>query len=86
MNAVFADPSFVVGRLNPRHALAESARQQVACSDDLLNRGITLDRDRADTAWSLIDGISFLIMKDLEITEALTSDHDFRHAGLVPLF
>lgn len=38
-----------------------------------------------DKDWSLTDCISFVVMKDLKITEALTGDHHFEQAGFVAL-
>lgn len=54
-------------------------------SQDVLNRGIDLYRDRNDKSWSLTDCTSFVVMQDYGITDAFTSDHHFRQAGLTPL-
>jgi|SRR4051812_20277026 predicted nucleic acid-binding protein len=43
--------------------------------------GWTLYRARADQSWSLTDCISFNLMRERGITEALTSDHHFEQAG-----
>ena len=50
-------------------------------SEDLLARGLALYRDRTDKGWSLTDCISFVVMTDEELTEALTGDHHFEQAG-----
>jgi predicted nucleic acid-binding protein len=47
----------------------------------LFEQGIEFYRRRPDKAWSLTDCISFVIMTDLEISEALTADHHFEQAG-----
>src|SRR4029450_10671029 len=39
----------------------------------------------ADQAWSFTDCVSFCVMKELRITEALTSDQHFEQAGLIAL-
>jgi uncharacterized protein len=44
-------------------------------------RGLLLFDSRPDKAWSLTDCISFEIMRDRCITDALTHDHHFEQAG-----
>lgn len=54
--------------------------------DELLTmRAIDLLANRKDKAWSLCDAVSFVIMDEQSITEALTTDHDFEQAGFVKL-
>ena len=48
---------------------------------DLFVRGLQLYEERPDKAWSLTDCISFLVMADQGLTEALTGDHHFEQAG-----
>jgi predicted nucleic acid-binding protein len=40
---------------------------------------------RGDKEWSLIDCISFEVMKQRKLTNALTADRHFAQAGLKPL-
>lgn len=40
-----------------------------------------LIRQYADKAWSLADAASFVIMRELGIYEAITTDHHFEQAG-----
>jgi hypothetical protein len=47
----------------------------VAASADLFERGLASHRQHADKEWSLTDCISFLVMRDCGITQALTYDH-----------
>jgi predicted nucleic acid-binding protein len=47
----------------------------------LFDEGITLYRKRLDKEWSLTDCISFVVMQQEGITEALTGDHHFEQAG-----
>lgn len=42
-------------------------------------------RQHADKAWSLTDCASFLIMREVGLTEALTHDHHFEQAGFKAL-
>jgi predicted nucleic acid-binding protein len=48
--------------------------------------GFDLFAARADKAWSLTDCISFEVMWDRGLTEALTADHHFEQAGFRALF
>jgi predicted nucleic acid-binding protein len=52
---------------------------------DLHLRALELLRQRIDKSWSLCDGVSFLIMQDRGVTEALTTDHHFEQAGFIKL-
>ena len=55
-------------------------------SDELYHRGLLLYSERPDKKWSLTDCISFLVMEDEGLREALTEDHHFTQAGFVPVF
>lgn len=50
-------------------------------SADLLERGYDLYRARIDKDWSLTDCISFIVMHDRGISDALTGDRHFEQAG-----
>jgi len=58
----------------------------VTVDDELFERGIDLFRRRPDKDWPLTDCISFTVMADMDITDALTADDHFRQAGFDPLF
>jgi uncharacterized protein len=60
---------------------ADGAVRIEPASRSLLDRGWLLYRRRADKAWSLTDCISFVVMRDLKLTEALTGDQHFEQAG-----
>ena len=47
--------------------------------------GLELFCGRPDRGWSLTDCISFEVMTELGLTEALTADHHFEQAGFVVL-
>ncbi len=47
----------------------------------LFRSGIALYGARPDKSWSLTDCISFVVMSERGITEALTGDHHFEQAG-----
>ena len=63
----------------------DPATTLLPCSADLWQRGLTLFAERMDKDWSLTDCISFVVMQDLELREALTTDHHFEQAGFVAL-
>jgi hypothetical protein len=48
---------------------------------DLWSRGWELYKARPDKGWSLTDCVSILIMEELRLADALTSDDHFRQAG-----
>lgn len=50
-------------------------------SEDLWQRGWNLYCDRLDKGWSLTDCVSFEVMRDRLLTDALTADEHFRQAG-----
>jgi uncharacterized protein len=49
--------------------------------NDTLARGLDLFERRADKFWSLTDCISFVVMTERGLTDALTGDHHFEQAG-----
>lgn len=50
-------------------------------SDRWFARGLDLYGRRLDKEWSLTDCISFEVMREMGITEALTADRHFEQAG-----
>ena len=54
-------------------------------SHELFERGVALYLDRQDQEWTLTDCISFVVMRDLGLSEALTADHHFEQAKMVAL-
>jgi uncharacterized protein len=58
----------------------------VGNSDALYTRGLTLYAQRPDKEWSLTDCMSFVVMREEGIREALTRDHHFTQAGFEPTF
>jgi uncharacterized protein len=57
----------------------------VSLSEDLLKRGIARFGERKDKNWSLTDCISFLVMEEAGLGEALTFDEHFEQAGFKAL-
>lgn len=54
-------------------------------SSDLFAKGFKLYESRADKDWSLTDCISFVVMRDRKIRQALTADVHFVQAGFEAL-
>lgn len=53
----------------------------IAATEDLFEKGVDLYVRRPDKEWSLTDCISFVVMRQLNIEDALTADHHFEQAG-----
>jgi predicted nucleic acid-binding protein len=67
---VETDPAFRLARAMP----------------ELFQRGKRLYQDRPDKDWPLTDCISFVVMQDEGVREALTADRHFEQAGFKALF
>ena len=52
---------------------------------DTVTRALALYRDRADKTWGMTDCISFVVMRDHNLSDALTADRHFAQAGFAPL-
>ena len=53
----------------------------VPAAERLFEAGLDLYGQRLDKQWSLTDCISFVVMRENGITDALTGDHHFEQAG-----
>ena len=53
----------------------------IPITEELCARAFDLYRNRPDKEWGLIDCISFIVMEDRKLTDALTADDHFRQAG-----
>lgn len=53
----------------------------LAPTQELFDKGVDLYARRSDKDWSLTDCISFVVMEERGITEALTGDRHFEQAG-----
>lgn len=57
----------------------------VPASAELFERGVQFYTSRPDKDWTLTDCISFVVMADENLTDALTGDHHFEQAGFKAL-
>jgi hypothetical protein len=53
----------------------------VPATQALFDQGVEFFAQRADKYWSLTDCISFVVMQEHGLTDALTGDHHFEQAG-----
>lgn len=53
----------------------------VIASHELFEAGVDLFHKRPDKDWSLVDCISFVLMRERNIAEALSTDKHFEQAG-----
>ena len=59
----------------------DSRVEVVPLTDELYKQAFNLFRDHTDKAWGITDCISFIVMRERNLTEALTADHHFEQAG-----
>jgi predicted nucleic acid-binding protein len=64
---------------------ASSRVKVVSLDSGLMRRGLELMRNRPDKDWSLADCISFVVMEEMGLREALTGDRHFEQAGFKAL-
>ena len=67
------------------HLSSDPNVEVIAPEPTLAYRGWDLYARRPDKAWSLTDCISFVVMQERSLTDALTGDHHFEQAGFVAL-
>jgi predicted nucleic acid-binding protein len=60
---------------------ADESTVIIPASMTLFRQGVALFKSRPDKNWSLVDCISFVVMKQRRLTEALTADHHCEQAG-----
>lgn len=88
------DETVTLLRLRHSHAAAVDFLNTVERSESLhlewigpdrFHAAAALFRRRADKEWSFTDCVSFVLMQELRIRDAFTTDHHFRQAGFEPL-
>jgi predicted nucleic acid-binding protein len=81
-----ADPVNRGGFVSLMGSLAAKANVEILPStQELFEEGVAFYASRPDKRWSLTDCISFVVMTERGIREALTGDHHFEQAGFQAL-
>jgi hypothetical protein len=57
----------------------------LSITPELFSKAIKFYSSRMDKEWGLTDCISFVVMKERKMTDALTTDHHFEQAGFTVL-
>ncbi len=65
--------------------LASEEVEVVHLNSELFKQALVLYQGYQDKTWSLVDCISFVVMKEAEITQVLSFDIHFTQAGFQPL-
>ena len=68
-----------------RSVKSDASTVMIPADKGLVEQGLRLFAEREDKEWSLTDCISFVVMRQHGITEALTGDHHFEQAGFTVL-
>ncbi|MCX6907062.1 MAG: PIN domain-containing protein [Verrucomicrobia bacterium] len=63
------------------HLRQSPACEVVAASRELQNRALELYHQHRDKSWTLTDCVSFVVMRERGLTDALTEDRHFEQAG-----
>ena len=64
---------------------ASSRIAVIALTEERYEAGWQMYANRSDKDWSIVDCISFVIMQERGLTEALTADRHFQQAGFIKL-
>ena len=65
--------------------LSSDEAELVRLDAGLFGRAFELYRVHQDKTWGMVDCISFVVMRERGIVDALTTDKDFRQAGFTAL-
>lgn len=80
-NALFKSAFRQVGIGLLKHYENDPNTKIISLTNEIYNKAFELFSDRQDKEWGLIDCVSFVVMQEQEITEALTADEHFIQAG-----
>lgn len=68
-----------------KHLQQDPSVTVVPTTTTLIAQGLDLYARRPDKEWSLTDCVSFVVMQQQGLSQALTADHHFEQAGFTPL-
>jgi len=57
----------------------------ISLNQNLFDKGFAFYQTYQDKTWGLVDCVSFIVMRENGITDALTNDKRFQQAGFNPL-
>src|SRR5437763_422827 len=81
-NALAKD--FRKGAVEIIKVLRNSRRVEIVSIDEkLFEKGLNFYERHNDKVWGLVDCISFVVMREIRVTEVLTFDSDFAQAGFI---
>ena len=63
------------------NAFSSERIEVVRVNETLFDEGFELYKSHSDKTWGLVDCISFVVMRENNVTDALTSDKHFVQAG-----
>jgi uncharacterized protein len=82
----YSDPQDRADFVSLYRSLINHPRVKIIPADTrFFQRGVDFFEQRPDKEWSLVDCLSFIVMRDEGITEALTGDKHFEQAGFSAL-
>lgn len=67
------------------HLRRNAVCEVIAAGREELDRALELYHQHTDKGWTLTDCVSFVIMRERQLTEALTGDKHFEQAGFQAL-
>lgn len=86
LGAALSRAAYRAGAMTTIRELQSDARVEIInVNDELFEQGLALFESRQDKEWSLTDCVSFVVMAQLGLNQALTADAHFEQAGFVAL-
>lgn len=91
---LFIDTGYVIALINEKdnnHKKAMEWSRRFETSTDvtivhlnpaLFNSAVSMYERYQDKTWGLVDCVSFVVMRDMKISTALSFDHHFSQAGI----
>ncbi|MGB7160477.1 MAG: PIN domain-containing protein [Tepidisphaeraceae bacterium] len=68
-----------------RQLHADASVEVIEFSDALCESAVNLYAQRKDKSWGVTDCLSFVVMRQKRLVDALTADHHFEQAGFAAL-
>lgn len=81
LNSLAVTPARTSAAAIYRGCQAGAGVELVRFDSEQLEKGLMLYEARKDKSWSLTDCLSFIVMRERGLTDALTADQHFQQAG-----